>query len=228
MEEIYLDNLKSYYKERKNEYEEIYNRQDPERLKEQLIIKDKLVELLYQKNLLEIGCGTGYWTKFISKTALKITATDYNQDVLDIAKSKDYYCDVEFEVENAYNLGFENSLFNAGVSNFLISHVPKSKLFLFLSEFHRVLTENSIVFIADNVNNEKYGGTLIQNKDDKNTYKLRKLKNGTEFKIIKNYYTMNQIYKIFKQFDNNLTESNIFYGTNFWFIYYILQNKKCS
>ncbi|MEJ2251084.1 MAG: class I SAM-dependent methyltransferase [Candidatus Lokiarchaeota archaeon] len=223
-----MDNLKSYYKERKNEYEEIYNRQDPERLKEQLIIKDKLVELLYQKNLLEIGCGTGYWTKFISKTALKITATDYNQDVLDIAKSKDYYCDVEFEVENAYNLGFENSLFNAGVSNFLISHVPKSKLFLFLSEFHRVLTENSIVFIADNVNNEKYGGTLIQNKDDKNTYKLRKLKNGTEFKIIKNYYTMNQIYKIFKQFDNNLTESNIFYGTNFWFIYYILQNKKCS
>ena len=79
-------NLISYYKQRAAEYEAIYAK--PER-KEDL---DKAAEILKaiftDKHVLEIACGTGYWTKHISETAESVLATDINPEVLEIARLK--------------------------------------------------------------------------------------------------------------------------------------------
>ena len=91
------ESLAHYYARRADEYEEIYFRDDPQRQKEQAMIRSRIKETFRGLNVLEVACGTGYWTQFVSETANRITATDVNKEVLEIAKLKRYTCPVLFE-----------------------------------------------------------------------------------------------------------------------------------
>ena len=82
--------LIDYYAKRANEYERIY--QKPERQNDLEILRNLFRKILAGKNVLEIACGTGYWTQVISQTANSITATDINEEVLQIARTKIYGC----------------------------------------------------------------------------------------------------------------------------------------
>ncbi len=220
-----MDNLRQYYRKRANYYEKIYNIKDPERLKEQEIIEDNILKLFKNKEVIELACGTGYWTQKLSKVACSIITSDILKEMIEIAKKKHYFCPIIFRKENAYNLTFKNNYYNAGFVGFLLSHIPKEKLTYFFEEFHRIFKKGALIFMMDNVFNEKYGGKLIKIPFNKNTYKLRTLENGEEFRIIKNYYSEKDLFKISKKFDRNLTSSNIFYGKNFWYVYYHLNLK---
>ena len=80
--------MKMYYSERAHEYEKVYFRNDPIRQEEQTLIQQKLQKLFTNQSILEVACGTGYWTQFIAKTAKHITAIDYSNEVLNIANQK--------------------------------------------------------------------------------------------------------------------------------------------
>ena len=212
--------MKDYYKRRAEEYEEIYHREDPMRQGEQAKISEALEKAFDGLDLLEIACGTGYWTVFASKTAKRITATDAVNEVLDIARQKEYQSQIEFRQEDAYKLSFPDDRFTGGLANFWFSHIPKHKIKSFFMEFCRVLRSGSTVFMADNVYLEGIGGELIRKKGDANTYKLRILKDGSESLVIKNYYSLNELVSIFQQFDPTFTEKNVFYGRCFWYLSY--------
>jgi ubiquinone/menaquinone biosynthesis C-methylase UbiE len=57
-------NLISYYRDRANEYEQIYSK--PERQNDLKRIGSILHEEFFGKTVLEIACGTGYWTELFS------------------------------------------------------------------------------------------------------------------------------------------------------------------
>ena len=101
-------------------------------------------------NVLEIACGTGYWTKFISETATSITASDINPSVLEIAKLKEYDCKVKIVIDDIYEPSSSTKSFNAGFAGFIWSHIPKDKLDLFLSRFISRTEKGSTVIIIDN------------------------------------------------------------------------------
>jgi ubiquinone/menaquinone biosynthesis C-methylase UbiE len=178
--------------------------------------------LCKNKIVLEIACGTGYWTQIISETATKIIATDYLEEMLNFARNKRYQCPVEFRIENAYDLTFLDNIFEVGVANFWFSHIPKTRIVSFLNEMHRVLKQNAIVFFADNNYIKDVGGNLVVLKDDENTYKLRTLENGSSYKILKNYFSKKELLSIFRNYDPTFSESNILYGRHFWSMTYTL------
>ena len=94
--------MEKYYAKRVQEYENIYLK--PERkncIEESRKILKKYFE---NRNVLEIACGTGYWTETISETSLKIVAVDINNEVLEAAKTKKYGCNVEFIQDDVYKL----------------------------------------------------------------------------------------------------------------------------
>jgi len=215
--------MDDYYRSRAEEYEEIYHRDDHVRQEEQRKIADTLKKIFKDRRVIEIACGTGYWTQFLSETAQSIVATDIVQEVLKIAKRKQYKCPVSFRTEDAYNLSFENGSFNGGLANLWFSHIPRNKIDSFLKGFHRVLQPLSRVFIADNVYIAGVGGELITKEGDENTYKLRILKDGSENLILKNYFSVKELIKIFDKHVEGFDIKNIFYGKCFWYVTYELK-----
>ena len=218
--------MKDYYLKRALEYEQIYRREDPIRLKEQEKVAHKMKRLLKDKEVIEIAAGTGYWTQFLSETASRIEITDDVMETLELAKTKKYKCLVEFRKEDAYGLSFNDNTFSGGMANFWFSHIPREKTSDFFNGFHRVLKEDAIVFMADNNFDATVGGELIKPTGDINTYKMRKLSDGTGHKILKNYFSKKELFTIFNKFSDNFSDKNIFYGEKFWYVYYTLNKSK--
>ncbi len=81
-------NLIDYYSHRANEYEQIYAK--PERQNDLHRIRSFIRKSLLNHSVLEIACGTGYWTKIISDVADSVVATDASLQVLEIARKKEY------------------------------------------------------------------------------------------------------------------------------------------
>ena len=215
--------MEEYYRRRAKEYEQIYYRSDPRWQKELRPIGDTLEEKLRGKRVLEIACGTGYWTQFLSEAARTIVATDAVQEMLEIAKKKQYKCPVSFCREDAYNLSFEDGSFDGGLANFWFSHVPRSRIDSFFEEFHRVLKSGSRVFIADNVYIAGIGGKLVAKEGNENTYKLRTAKDGSEDLILKNYFSVDELIKIFCGYAKKFGRENVSYCNFFWFVHYDLK-----
>ena len=149
--------------------------------------------------MLEVACGTGYWTRLVSQTAREITATDSVEEVLNIARRKTYHCPVAFRLEDAYRLSFEAEAFDGGLANFWFSHLPKHRIDRFIAGFHHTLRPQASVFLADNVLVPDVGGELIRRAGDDNTYRRRTLRDGSEHVIIKNYYSAEDLIAIFGQ-----------------------------
>lgn len=222
-----MDKITEYYskrvKEMENYYESIYHRDDPVRQDEQKDITKAIKKYFPGRKVLEIACGTGYWTTFLSETAKSIVAIDTSDKVLKVAKSKPYKCKTTFQKENAYKLSFANEEFDAGLANFWFSHISKEKIKSFLDNFHRVLKDKAVVFMCDNIFNEGIGGMLVKGKKgDDNTYKIRTLEDGKKYKILKNYYSKEQIVDILGK-DVNLVDTC--FGKCFWYVCYEVNKK---
>ena len=172
--------------------------------------------------MLEVACGTWWWTRILSESASSIVATDLGYEVMEIAKEKKYGCPVTFKREDAYNLSFEDDSFDGGLAFSWFSHIPHNLIDTFLDEFHRVLAEGSRVFIADNAYIQGIGGEPVGKEEDPNTYKIRFLKDGGVFTIVKNYFSLEDLVKIFGRHVEGFSENNVIHGKCFWYVDYVL------
>ena len=77
-----------YYRQRAREYDRIY--QKPERQSDLHELHGYLRSSFSQKSILEIACGTGYWTQTLAQKARAIYATDINESMLELAKARNY------------------------------------------------------------------------------------------------------------------------------------------
>ena len=133
--------MKEYYAKRAAEYEDIYLK--PERGEDLQQLKAILSSAFPGMEVLEVACGTGYWTQFIVKAARSILATDANPEVLDLARQEDYGpCDVTFVIADAYDLVEIDSFSNGAFCGFWWSHIPVQRLGGFLAAFHSKLPPN--------------------------------------------------------------------------------------
>jgi ubiquinone/menaquinone biosynthesis C-methylase UbiE len=212
--------LQKYYAKRAKEYEEIYFRNDPVRQKAQKQMAEVLKKTFKNKSVLEIACGTGYWTQFISETAQCIVATDVNQEMLDIAKQKPHVCPVTYSCVDAFNLFFTDHTFTGGLANFWFSHISKDQIISFLKEFHRVLVPGSPVFMADNVLLPEEKDKVIHKPGDKNTYRSRTLKDGTKYEVLKNYYSQEELVAVFQPLIPKFSIKNCVFNQQFWYVTY--------
>ena len=214
--------MENYYNLRASEYEEIYNREDPVRRAEQDKIADAVRRVFKGRRVLEIACGTGYWTKFLSETASYICAVDNAPDMLAMAGQKKYFCPTDFIMTDAFNPTVKAGSFEGGLANFWFSHIPKSRIDEFIKAFHHRLAPGAGVFMADNVFIPGLGGELVHPEGSEDTFKQRTLKDGSKHLILKNYYDRRQLFEIFSRYCDSINEENIFYGDCFWFIFYEL------
>ena len=209
------DKLVEYYRRRAGEYEEIYDWRDSDRQREQDLLYNAIRDSLRGRDVLEVACGTGWWTRILSESARSIMATDLGDEVMDIAREKKYLCPVTFRREDAYNLSFEDDSFNGGLAFSWFSHIPHDLIDIFLDKFHRVLARGSRIFIADNVYIQGIGGEPVGKEGDPTTYKIRVLRDGGVFTIAKNFYSVEDLVEIFGRHVEGFDEKNVTYGKRF-------------
>ena len=186
------DNLISYYSQRAKEYEKTYD--DPERLEDIGRLKELFRQLFSGHRVLEIACGTGYWTQVIAESARTITAIDINREVLDLAESKEYgNCDVSLMISDAFSLAEVRDCHSAGFCGFWWSHIPKTKMDDFIGVFHSRLEDNALVVILDNKYIESSSTPIARRDKDNNTYQIRRLEDGTSHEVLKNFPTPREL-----------------------------------
>lgn len=202
-----------YYLERAKDYEQIYEK--PERQEDLKKLRIILKDLFFAKSVFEIACGTGYWTQFISEIAKSIFAIDINETVIEIAQSKKYESPTTFEKADIYNLTNANEKFDSGFGGFIWSHIPKQELDVFLSGFISNISPGGLVVFVDNQYVDG-SNTPIDSKDENgNTYQIRKLSNGNNFKVIKNFPADKEIFDIIDPIGSDIKIEHLKY---FWIL----------
>ena len=78
--------MQGYYAARAPEYDAIYRK--PERQTDLRAIEQWLPARFDGARVLEIACGTGYWTQFIASVARHVTALDAAPETLAIAEAR--------------------------------------------------------------------------------------------------------------------------------------------
>lgn len=178
-------NLIAYYKDRAKEYEKIYSK--PERQKALQQATQLLQDIFKGKEICEIGCGTGYWTERIAKTAKTIVATDINETMLEVAKAKSYSpAKPIFAIEDIFSIT-NDTRFESLFGGFIWSHIKIEELNRFLEIIsNKVIPGGTVVFID---NNYVEGSSLPVTHTDKhgNTYQTRQLESGSIHKVVKNF-----------------------------------------
>ncbi|MFD0675668.1 MULTISPECIES: class I SAM-dependent methyltransferase [unclassified Paenibacillus] len=212
--------LQAYYGLRAAEYERIYHRDEPDYQNELLLIAKAMKDALVDRTVLEIACGTGYWTQIAAEAVKHITGTDIRPEVLQISEAKQIPQNkASFLIGNAYELDSIPGVFNGALANFWFSHIPKNKLDDFLTGLHKRLGPGANVFMADNVYVSGRGGELVYKEDCEDTFKLRELVDGSKHEIVKNYYSKEELYDIFNPMAKQL---KVFAGNSFWYVSYTI------
>jgi SAM-dependent methyltransferase len=177
--------LKDYYARRAHEYERIYDK--PERQPDLRCLRERIPALLGGRNVLEIACGTGYWTQFVATQAASVLATDVNEEVLELARLKVFPHDnVEFARVDIYSEEAIAPPFDAGLAAFWWSHVPRQGQDRFIDHFHRRLQPGAVVVFLDNRYVEGSSTPLTRTDELGNTFQTRTLDDGTRYEVLKN------------------------------------------
>ncbi len=176
-----------YYRERAKEYENVYLK--PERQDDIVSAGSILMEQFTQKTILEIACGTGFWTQRIAQTATAIMATDINEAVIEIAKQKKYAnALVTFERADIFNY-CSSTKYEGLFGGFIWSHIPLQSIDKFLRILNSFTAPDGTIVLMDNNFVKGNSSPVTYTDKEENTFQTRALDDGTTHLIMKNFPT---------------------------------------
>lgn len=179
--------MRGYYAARAPEYDAIYRK--PERQADLRAIEAWLPTLFTGASVLEVACGTGYWTQFLAPVATRLLALDAAPETLAIARARVPQPTVTFATGDAYALPRDAGPFQAAFAGFWLSHVPKARVRDFLLGLHALLEPGATVVLLDNRLVPGSSTPISRQDADGNTYQQRPLADGTAHEVLKNFPT---------------------------------------
>ncbi len=96
--------------------------------------------------VLELGCGTAYFTRELAATEADITAIDISPDLLEEAQRNCPAGNVHFEVRNAYDLNYSDASFDSVLGVSVLHHLEVD---LALREIYRVLRGGGLICFTE-------------------------------------------------------------------------------
>jgi SAM-dependent methyltransferase len=96
--------------------------------------------------ILEIGCGTGYFTRELTQRGADIVAIDVSPDLLEIAKAKYSAPNVRYEIQNACALTYADAMFDSVVGSSILHHLEIEEA---LREIYRVLKPGGTIYFTE-------------------------------------------------------------------------------
>lgn len=139
--------LTEYYKSLARDYDKMNDSPD---FKRQLaLVMSRVFPYFSGKTVIDVGCGTGYWTQTISSMAQKVSAIDNCPEMVSRARARMYPRHVHVMQDNAYTLKTIAAKHSAAYVGFFWQHIPADMHVTFLRNLHAKLLPNSPVVILD-------------------------------------------------------------------------------
>jgi SAM-dependent methyltransferase len=180
--------LRAYYARRAREYERVYAK--PERQEDLRAIEAWLPSCFAQRNVIEVACGTGWWTPHGARDARSWLATDINDETMALAREKPLPACVRFARADAFDLrSIEGGPFDAAFAGFWWSHIHRAALARWLEALHARLSPGARVVFIDNRYVEGSSHPIARTDADGNTYQQRTLDDGSTHEVLKNFPT---------------------------------------
>jgi SAM-dependent methyltransferase len=184
--------LGDYYADRAAEYDEVYRK--PERQADLARLKQLLPPLVAGKRVLEIAAGTGYWTQVLASTAAQITATDLNAETIAIAAQRDYDpAPVALRTADAYRLDTVPGEFDLVFCGFWWSHIVRADVPRFLAGVRERTGAGVQLVLVDNRYVPGSNHPISRTGPDGDTYQNRRLADGREYEVLKNFPSRDQL-----------------------------------
>lgn len=180
------EGLRAYYARRAASYERIYHR--PERQEDLRAIAAWLAPAFAGRRVLELACGTGWWTVHGAREARRWLATDVAPETIAIARDKAMPACVSFALADAYALdGVGGEVFDAAFAGCWWSHVPRARLAGWLAMLHERLASGARVVFLDNRFVPGSSTPIARRDEAGNTYQRRVLDDGSTHEVLKNF-----------------------------------------
>jgi len=181
------DEVARYYGARAGEYDVTAGYTDSCGESRRAPIRARFQDALRGFDVLEVACGTGYWTAVIAVAARSVVAVDRDPVMAAAARQRlSAAANVRCVVADAYSLDGISGPFNAAFAHWWWSHVPRSRLRPFLTALHARLRPGAFVLLADQL---PYVSQARRRDDEGNLLEKRTLRNGAVFEIVKNFPT---------------------------------------
>src|SRR5215470_6627256 len=97
-------------------------------------------------SVLELGCGTGYFTRELARSGADIVAVDVSPELLEIAKVDCSAPNVRYQIQNAYELSYPDAIFDSVVGSSVLHHLEIEDA---LREIYRVLKPSGAIYFTE-------------------------------------------------------------------------------
>lgn len=98
------------------------------------------------KIILDAGCGNGYLSRRLAKTAFRVIGIDFTPELIKIAKSNNNPPNTEFIEGNLEKLPFSESIYDVILCNMVLMDVER--LDKVVAELSRVLKQNGAIVVS--------------------------------------------------------------------------------
>jgi len=169
---------------------QFHDETDEERQEDLEDVAEQVADLMRGHTVLELGCGTGYWTDAIAETAESVLATDISEAMLEVAREHGEGLDnVQYRVVDALNLPNDLGGFTAVFAGFLWSHFRREEQDAFLAGLRARIGKDALLVIIDDVYVEGASPSIARTDAQGNTWAQFVDADGVRHELPKNYPT---------------------------------------
>lgn len=199
MDTLHTD-LSAYYTSRAATADRVYAQQ--ERQDDLAILRERVAALVQGRKVLELACGSGYWTAAMAGTADLVLATDNNPLMLKAAQARDLPPQrVKIAQLDAFELDLTSedlaSGYSACFAGFFWAHVKREQQTGLLARMRRIVGKDGLLVLIDDNYLEEDTAPVARTDADGNTYQIETLADGERYEYVKNFPTDSALRKKF-------------------------------
>lgn len=214
--------MQDYYRERAPIYERVYHK--PERQADlramEAWIAGPATSPFAGRRVLEVACGTGWWTPHAARAARRWLATDVNPETMALARAKPLPDCVEFRTVDAFTFeGLDGETFDAAFAGCWWSHLTWQQLPGWIASLHARLEPGARVVFLDNRYVPGSSQALSRTDAQGNGYQQRTLDDGRRYEVVKNFPTPEQA---FAQLGTRARDPQWIAHEHYWILDYTL------
>jgi 2-polyprenyl-3-methyl-5-hydroxy-6-metoxy-1,4-benzoquinol methylase len=139
--------------------------------------------------ILDVGCGAGVKSRYLSDKGFKITGVDFSDKMIEIAKRESP--DIDFEVVDIYDLDGYEKTFDAVFAQAVLLHIPKARVLEVIAKLKKKIKPKGLLYLA-----------VKEVKLDKMEEKVEKENDyGYDYERFFSFFTLSEIEGYLKELD---------------------------